>query len=393
MIGKLNTKNIVFVDEPQTRVPKDYDRVHDCFITSVSAVRGVSAIYQFGEVSVYGMSDLDYLVCVNDDIDSKEFIKTIRDCISRDPYILMHYPIVIHDSLFSKINYFIPASDLRCVWGKRLKRGFQSDEMKTLMLIDVVNNHYPKELMKVFLRKSLTSSRGTVPYLVNDLAKLLNIPASNRVVQCRTLLSRLNALKYPLGMIEDLTGTCDEYWIKYIHEVDELRKGWLTYPIDDRRTTLLQSVDEGIDCVNYIISSLNDYLRDKLDVVASQPIIMFERENANLYVHPWAKNLSLERTQQLFKRTNEVFSVLPMKFAATLLPRGDRRGVINFHSTDLENVLITKTQVIKSNTSFLNRHGIFFHNTLYMFDYPFTNKFSRYLKMNKFVRRLKCGSI
>ena len=378
------------MDEPQTRVPKDYERIHDYFITAVSSVRGVSAIYQFGEVSVYGMSDLDYLVCVNDDIDSKEFIKTVRDCISRDPYILMHYPIVIHANIFSEINYFIPTYNLRRVWGKRLKRNVQTEEMKTLMLIDIVNNHYPKELTKVFLRRSLASSRGTIPYLVNDLAKLMNIPATRRVVRCRTLLSRLNAMKYPLTMLEDLTGVHNEHWSEYIHRVDEHRKMWFTYSIEERKKKLIDLAEEGIDCANHIIYCLNNYLHGKISIGVAQSIAVFERENANLYVYDWSINSSLNESCRLHERTNEVFSVLPMPFVAPLFYLwGDRKEFVAFCDDELENTLITKSRIINFNIRFLDEHGIHFHNTLYIFDYPFNNKFSHYLKVNKFVRRLK----
>jgi hypothetical protein len=101
-------------------VSEDYTRTLHAYIDAVAQAPGVLAVFQFGQVGHPGVSDLDLLVVVRDDIPVASLRAVIDasrgDDISR--YLFSHPPVVIPLSCAPHAAYLHSLYHLRHVWGE-----------------------------------------------------------------------------------------------------------------------------------------------------------------------------------------------------------------------------------------------------------------------------------
>ena len=104
-------------NEPAVRSLVDYDLARTEYLDQLRKIPGVSAIIEFGTVSIPGLSDLDILVSVDD----QTRIPNSGDLsIKSTPFIhrnlIMHDPMVIPNTQLRYLNEFLPVSDLHFLW-------------------------------------------------------------------------------------------------------------------------------------------------------------------------------------------------------------------------------------------------------------------------------------
>lgn len=97
----------------------DYERTLARFVDYVADLPGVRAVYRFGSLSHPGISDLDVLVVVADDV-SPWTLQGILAATRTDPvtrFLFAHPPVVVPEAEVSGVRWVHTLSGLEPVWG------------------------------------------------------------------------------------------------------------------------------------------------------------------------------------------------------------------------------------------------------------------------------------
>lgn len=100
----------------------DYERTLARFVEYVSDLPGVQAVYRFGSLSHPGISDLDVLVVMADDVSSWT-LQGILAATRIDPitrFLFAHPPVVVPESALAEVRWVHPLSGLEPLWGRVL---------------------------------------------------------------------------------------------------------------------------------------------------------------------------------------------------------------------------------------------------------------------------------
>ena len=131
-----------------------YDVAADKFVEKYSAHKDVLGIFLFGQVSVPGISDLDFIVVMkdrlNEKFDQNYSIATFNDDLR---YIYNEtQPFILTEKVFKEFWKIFPTHHLKQIYGDTL---FQTVPEKneerlynTLILIEVCQNFYPVLFLK-----------------------------------------------------------------------------------------------------------------------------------------------------------------------------------------------------------------------------------------------------
>lgn len=146
--------NVTYVDFPRTLGLQDYEQAQAEFIEKYSTHPDVISIYSFGSVSHPGISDLDFIVVLNDRLGvpiSRDFGFDFFD--EQTGFILSHHPVLIPVEVFQNYWRVFPVTGLRLVYGEEIPlTGASPSTMsfyQVLNLIDVCSEFYPTIFLKL----------------------------------------------------------------------------------------------------------------------------------------------------------------------------------------------------------------------------------------------------
>ena len=194
-----------YTDEPQPLAPIVYEATKSAYLSALEHNTDIEAIYQIGEVSAPGFSDLDFWIVTRDRLDEKssERFRIDRNLSAFSRNVVMHQPFLVPGSLMSNFRYIYPAFDLQLLKGSPFPvtepDGSTRKHISACILADVILECYPRE----FLRMLATP---TIPV--------------------RTSMGRLNALKHAIRLFADAGGTVPSHWHGFIENVQTLRTSW-----------------------------------------------------------------------------------------------------------------------------------------------------------------------
>ena len=97
-------KNIIFFNEPRKNTIKDYNNEIERIVSVLSECDDVVSIYQIGEVSCPGISDLDFIVVLRDETRNLRDYKKRISFLWKNNFLLMHPPYALTRSLAQKAN-------------------------------------------------------------------------------------------------------------------------------------------------------------------------------------------------------------------------------------------------------------------------------------------------
>lgn len=151
----------------------DYEHAIESYISKCANISEVAAIYQFGNVGAPGLSDIDLLVVLGEDVERTEDLQLLSiahpfwqcEPLIRDCFI--HDVLVCPSSVFRDIDWIVPGNEWRHLAGSRVdRREPSSDESDVISLVHGLDFAIARlhELVRVAHRPSC-SSRWLVPQL------------------------------------------------------------------------------------------------------------------------------------------------------------------------------------------------------------------------------------
>ncbi|MGI6103536.1 MAG: hypothetical protein ACOYBJ_02865 [Patescibacteria group bacterium] len=181
----------------------------------MAATPGVLSVYQIGSVGAPGLSDLDFIVVLDEDQPPSAMALERERAGERDRYILFHEPFIMTPQSFSHLAAVTPTFSLVHRWGEQLT------------LVD----RSPEELQ--MLKEVLLLDLCTV-----SLSHEFSTLQAQKVLDARLTIARLHALKYPITLLEAVDEPVPQDWQKYVDRVAALRRDWFAMDLPAQRAAI-----------------------------------------------------------------------------------------------------------------------------------------------------------
>jgi len=396
MISKINLKKIRFTDIPRKSSISKYKEARDNFVRILSQNKDIAAIYSLGQISNIGISDLDFIIVLkNNLLNPKKCIGDIHKAMNVNPYLIIHYPLLITEKSFPDINYLFPVFDLKKNWGKdySFNKPRNQELLNSIILNDYVSFHWPREFNRWFLQKKVKIKNSLLKYFINETLQILNIKIGKNELPVRNLLCRINSMKYPVLMLEKITGKQSVKGKILIKKIQNLRKNW--FKLGNKKYSIfIELLKDAISACYEIIEQLNLYLeKNKYFKSNFKKKIFLEKEHTNIYLSSWSPEKTQKKTLDIFKRTGEIVSILPMNF---YIQRKYLDDLMKYKINNLKikpeykNLLDKRYKLYKHEIDFLNKNKFSFKPIIkynYLTTKPLIYKI--FLWKTKIIRKMK----
>jgi hypothetical protein len=302
-LDKIIPENQKFV-EPELISSGQYLRAREEYLEMAVRTRALRSIYQIGEISDPGISDLD-LVLILDSRPPKGCGKeySIFSLPGWMQYIFLHEPI-IYDNFLAKDMFKIEAIfSMQHLWGERVSFdkpcGKEKEKFYLSMLLDICVKLYPRQFLEIL---------------------------SSRVMNVRKALISLKSLGYPLHIFFELTRKDIDGAAEFIESVQGLRSRWFNMN-NDRYGVLIEKLKEAVRISLLLISGLNKFLEANLSVDPGLDRVEYRvSRHHTLFVRDWDAEHALQKIIQILREKKIIISILPMPLSCQLLTYADCEG-------------------------------------------------------------------
>lgn len=214
MLGDRESSNKRTLVNDVRRMSLDaYKGARERFVESAISNLPIVAVYEYGRVSVPGVSDLDFLLVLDE---AKCGEAEIEGNLWTDGY-LVDRPILVSKGQFRNLEYLLYAGSLKVIWGT-----------------ECVKSKLPEEEDKNILLAARLADSAQL--LLHNLAKI----AARDQVSARTCLLRVKSALHSVALAEQLGISLEDCIYKFVGEVKEVRERWLDQPNFDRLNCLVE---------------------------------------------------------------------------------------------------------------------------------------------------------
>jgi hypothetical protein len=178
------TKNYKFFNLPEEYSIEDYKEAVDYIIGRYSDIGGLISIYNWGDPSIPGISDIDIVFVFKTGKTNPVPIlnRSFYFLNAKTRYLVRHPFVFIDEYSFKKVRYIYPNTGFKLLHGNSLQIDkLSSDDLyysKMALLNDIIIRHYPRDFIEQFVDKNINT---------------------------RDTLLRLNSLKYSVKILESIT--------------------------------------------------------------------------------------------------------------------------------------------------------------------------------------------
>lgn len=286
-----------FFNFPQKKTLKDYETAQKEFVDYYKRIKGVSAIYKIGSVSRPGLSDLDFIVVLDDDYKHRYGVRyDINYFSDNSKYILYHPQFFISKSSMKNIYILYRILNLEKVWGEDIR--IERYGMEEFLLYEILN------LLDLSILRS---------------PKLILKSILNKNIDVRLILSQLTKDKYAFILlnkiikIDSLSG--------YFDKLESFKTSWFSNDEECNLSQLILFMKRAPEITYYLIDKLKDYMESKIEYNMSDKNLSNARagfrhkDDITYFERLWNPVSSLNRTEEIFLRTRNYVQFLPLNFS------------------------------------------------------------------------------
>jgi len=229
-----------FSDLPEPVGLDLYRRAREEFCEYFARVEGVHAIYRYGSVTYPGLSDMDFMVVLNDDYRHRPGVEYSNPPLTTEAkYAVHHQQFFIPRRLFPLHNLLIPIFEIEHVWGSACEEPRPGEEelhLASLFLAceDVVT------VFPQFLLSCLTSRQVRARYAQAQL----------------NLITKIGALTQAL-LKRELPGAAE-----FTKLLNDLREHWFSRPVEENCGLLHRGIEEASQFISILARALADYVTE-----------------------------------------------------------------------------------------------------------------------------------
>lgn len=371
--------NQKLINLPQEYSLSAYEQAVDDFVKKYSSHPEVLAIYQFGDVTVPGISDLDFIIVLNKSLSipfGEEFsIQSFDDDLR---YLYNDtQPFLMTADIFKDFWKIFPILTPKLLYGTKQKiteesRG-DASIYHLLSLIDICNYFYP------------------IIFLEQLYSKNLNV---------RRSLLILNALRFPLDIMSSIVNKKIDRWEKFIEAIRNLRSGWFKSNEKERIIVLGQLLEEAPAVSIDLISKLSNHIQNNLWSIRDSRKDIAGRLFAMDFTNQYDPAEIYKGELEYYQRENRWISLLPASFFFPLMRYSKNRGPVGRHikknlikgdiifdcfRKDVFNIIDKRSKIMNQHAAFYlkNKIGIPMVHNYYSYDPSMENTEGLFLSMLK----------
>lgn len=295
-----------FYNLPKRRVLEDYEELAGYLVDRYCKIKGLVSIYEWGDVSDPGISDMDLIFVFKEKkASSMPLFKRGFYMLNRERrYTARHPFFYIDEPSFKDIRYVYPEATFKLIYGKDVKikdissKCFYFSNMA--LLNDIIIRHYPRDFLEQSLKRS---------------------------INVRDTLLRLNSLKYSIMALEMLTKGKSE-WNDELKKISFLRKNWLR---ESDFESLISCVNDATDITMDLISRFRDFLvkNDFVNIKSGNCAEYNDKKNGALFVKNWSPENALKGMKGYPESRKDFCSVLPIELAPQQIEYSKNEGKIS----------------------------------------------------------------
>ncbi len=331
------------VNHPLAREARDYEETRQRYIAFAQQQPAVLGVYQYGNITHPGLSDLDLVLCISETDES-----IVPDQLAVEALgplyenVMLHSPTIVPASQMPFIHEFLIGSTLQKIWETQ-------DLFSGLPAMSVEVKTYAK-LAKLF--ETLYSYRVWVSEALIE-----------QTLDARWTIPTLKSVVYSCDIIESVSGETWPWAAYYRTAIQQLRGNWFLEESQSRQNVTLRAVFRlGLDVILRLIGEFDSFVRRSgwlSNLSPHQPALVglpplsttvtfdehFRGDVSRVIAHP--RQIILPGTFGSF---------LSIYFRAA--NSWDERGRASTAQTDFEAYLHGRVQTIREQLLFLKRHGM-----------------------------------
>lgn len=239
----------------------EYTKQQNSFLWELKQYSGVLSVYSIGELWLYWVSDLDYMIIHNGDI-SEEFIQKITE-----KYSLIDTLQFIWESNITDIDYVSHHFAYTLVYWKDFNISFD------------INN---KNLNLIYAWRVCFFSllRNFYYYIYNE------------EIHVKQLLSQINDIRYPIYFLKNLWIEKKEY-SQFLSEFQEYRESYFRHQDYKKLAIFLkQATDISWDIISELNTVLPDVTDERKNIIWRFPTFFSQENKAVLWKEETEKHLN-----------------------------------------------------------------------------------------------------
>lgn len=358
----------IFYNFPIPYSLEEYEEAKRVYIENVSRYPCVEAIYQLGNISVPGISDMDFIFVINPRAILPGMAVSLsrlhRTLGGREKYLICHEPMgILTEDLFSNINWLLPSAEFKKVTGKTPDIRFPAEPdramLKLLVLTDYARAFWPWEFLRY---------------------------ATDKRIDARMTLLRLNSFKHSICMYNELVKE-ETFGLDFCGRLDKLRIDWFDAPREKSTEILKGLIEHSVELGWMMIEKLSELItRQKMIASDADSQISAEFENVRRHYF-FADRWSAAEAGKIFSFGRAKFGLqihlLPASFVWPLVQYARAEGLLsrrirsNLHICNEKRMVYHETA--QRRAAIMNEHlgficaygwlnGIFTANDFGMFD-------------------------
>jgi len=355
---------------PQSATQEEYEVVIQESVTKIKAVPGVTSIYQFGSVSHPGISDIDLIVVVDDNIVGKQLTKELNYLLKKHSFFFEHYPFVMPKKVMQNISLIFPVSNMKPLWGEEIEL-IQHDEetLKLINFVDLSNYCFSNEILKKIFKNKYEPNK-----IKRVVKKILNTGKKQVNLEVKNLLCRLHSMRFAFDFIKAHSKHARDY-DAFVKEIRVLREDWHKLKEQDRNEKLFDLVNRCVLLDYRFIYDLQDYVIKKQ---IFEPIQLTSKKEIDIYGRRVYKQ-GLSFDDALSAHVNsahvKVTGYLPAIFYNHI--QYYKGGMVKFKDKKYEALLEKRKKIIFEHFEFLNKNKLYFGQMFFINEYQFNKPLTK----------------
>lgn len=231
-----------FFDFPLKYEFKDYQEAMDNYVGRISRIPDVKGIYRVGNISVSGISDIDLVVVLNDELKHSTYKNySINGLDEKAKYLFMHNPLILNEKTFRALNLFSVSDYL-----EEIKPCNQEINFK-----------------KLSLQEESSRKIADLVDFNGDLTWNYTYTLVSGQCPVRQTIAQLSKLRKNIEYFKGVTGQSKSSWDEYIKEIADLRKNWFLSETKEKKTIIVGLLKKALGAIYELNFCLEEYLEEQ----------------------------------------------------------------------------------------------------------------------------------
>lgn len=290
----------MLIDDTRYQELAAYSKAINQYVEVLRTSGVLRSVYQFGNVDVPGLSDIDLVVVLKRRVlPGKTRLLLVDRVPGINRYLFLHNPLFVNQYLFERLHYIYPLFSLWHVWGEHL---YQSG-------------------VREVCREDIAIAQFVNMVITKVPINFYEILVGNVDVSARNAIGMLNSFKHTYRFFREVSGETIEVVEKYVQEFEDFRLKWFDLPGDVRMRDLEIHIHRIGEPVSALVGHMSRLLESRYGLVVNGDVTFRKDCYDYHFVRDWDESLLKDDIAHV-----RVPIRLPLVFAMLLLQGSTQPG-------------------------------------------------------------------